>query len=110
LPLLPLPLPPPLPSSSCLLLLSFLLFFFLKDLFIYLFIYLFIICVHHSCLQTLQKRASDFCYGWLWATMWLLGFELRTFRRAVGALNRWAISPALLLFFNAFFYERKFCI
>jgi hypothetical protein len=26
--------------------------------------------------------------------MWLLGFELRTFRRAVGALNRWAISPA----------------
>jgi hypothetical protein len=23
-------------------------------------------------------------YGWLWATMWLLGFELRTFGRAVG--------------------------
>ena len=50
-------------------------------------------CVHCGCLQTLQKRASDFCYGWLWATMWLLGFELRTFGRAVGALNRWAISP-----------------
>jgi hypothetical protein len=30
----------------------------------------------------------------LWATMWLLGIELRTFRRAVGALNHWAISPA----------------
>ena len=50
-------------------------------------------CVHCGCLQTLQKRASDFCYGWLWATMCLLEFELRTFGRAVGALNRWAISP-----------------
>jgi hypothetical protein len=27
--------------------------------------------------------------------MWLLGFELRTFRRTVGALNHRAISPAL---------------
>ena len=35
-------------------------------------------------------------YGWLWATMWLLGFELRTFRRAVSALTHWAISPASL--------------
>jgi hypothetical protein len=26
-------------------------------------------------------------YGWLSATMWLLGFELRTFRRAVSALT-----------------------
>jgi hypothetical protein len=26
--------------------------------------------------------------------MWLLGIELRTFRRAVSALNHWAISPA----------------
>ena len=31
--------------------------------------------------------------------MWLLGFELRTFGRAVGSLNRWAISPALFLVF-----------
>jgi hypothetical protein len=31
--------------------------------------------------------------GWLWATMRLLGFELRTFGRAVSVLNRWAISP-----------------
>ena len=31
---------------------------------------------------------------WLWATMWLLGSELRTFGREVGALNHWAISPA----------------
>ena len=34
-------------------------------------------------------------YRWLWTTTWLLGFELRTFRRAVSALNRWVISPAL---------------
>jgi hypothetical protein len=33
-------------------------------------------------------------HGWLWATMWLLEFELRTFRRAVNAFNRWAISLA----------------
>jgi hypothetical protein len=26
--------------------------------------------------------------------MWLLGFELRTFGRAVSALNPWIISPA----------------
>jgi hypothetical protein len=63
------------------------LFLFLRFIYlsIYLFIYLFIyyMCVHCSCLQTLQKRASDFCYGWLRTTMWLLGFELRTFGRAV---------------------------
>jgi hypothetical protein len=29
--------------------------------------------------------------------MWLLGFELGIFRRAVSALNHWAISPACLL-------------
>jgi hypothetical protein len=33
-------------------------------------------------------------YGWWWATMWLLGFELRTSGRAVSALNHWAIPPA----------------
>jgi hypothetical protein len=38
---------------------QFLLCFFFKELFIYY------MCVHCSCLQTLQKRASDFCYGWL---------------------------------------------
>ena len=26
-------------------------------------------------------------YGWLWVTIWLLGFELRTFRRAGSPLN-----------------------
>jgi hypothetical protein len=33
-------------------------------------------------------------YRWLWATMWLLGIELRTSGRAASAFNRWAISPA----------------
>ena len=32
-------------------------------------------------------------YRWLWATMWLLGNELRTSGRAVSILNHWAISP-----------------
>ena len=35
-------------------------------------------------------------YRWLWATMGLLGIELRTSGRAVGALNHWAISSAWL--------------
>jgi hypothetical protein len=35
----------------------------------------------------------------LWATMWLLGFELRTSGRAVSILNHWAISPASVFFF-----------
>jgi hypothetical protein len=55
---------------------SFTLFFFFK-------IYLLYVSTL-SCLQTHQKRASDLCYRWLWATMWLLGFELRTFGRAGG--------------------------
>jgi hypothetical protein len=33
-------------------------------------------------------------YWWLWATMWLLGIEIKTSGRTVSALNRWAISPA----------------
>jgi hypothetical protein len=39
-------------------------------------------------------------YRWLWATMRLLGFELRTFRKAVSALTHWAISPAHLCYFD----------
>jgi hypothetical protein len=34
-------------------------------------------------------------YRWLWATMWLLGFELRTSGRAVSALNHWAHASSL---------------
>jgi hypothetical protein len=34
----------------------------------------------------------------LWATVWLLGIELRTSGREANALNQWAISPAPLTF------------
>jgi hypothetical protein len=43
-------------------------------------------------------------YGWLWATMWFLGFELRTFGRAVRALTHWAISPAQKILFFFFLF------
>jgi hypothetical protein len=39
-------------------------------------------------------------YGWLWATMWLLGFEFRTFGRAVSALTHWVISPVPIFTFS----------
>ena len=41
-----------------------------------------------------SEEGMRFHYRWLWTTMWLLGFELRTSERAVCALNCWAISPA----------------
>ena len=37
-------------------------------------------------------------HRWLWATMWLLGFELGTFWRSVSTLNCWAITPAPTLY------------
>jgi hypothetical protein len=45
-------------------------------------------------------------YRWLWATMWVLGIELRTCGRAASAHNLWAISPAqdqifLLIYFKS---------
>jgi hypothetical protein len=42
--------------------------------------------------------------------MWLLGFELGTFGRAVGALNHWAISPALFFKYLYFIYFCFMCI
>jgi len=39
-------------------------------------------------------------YRLLWATMWLLGIELRTSGRAVSAFNHWAISPASWCFLS----------
>ena len=59
--------------------------------------------VHSCCLQTYQKGASNHI-RWLWATMWLLGFELRTTGRTVSALRCWAISPALS---NTFSYNAR---
>jgi len=46
------------------------------------------------------EEGSRSHYRWLGATMWLLGFELRTSGRAVGALNHGAISPAQWKSFN----------
>jgi len=63
-------------------------------------LFILFIWVHCTCFQTHQKRASDLIYRWLWITMWLLGFELRTSGRSVSALNQWAISPALAITFQ----------
>ena len=41
-----------------------------------------------------MEEGIKFHYRWLWATMWLLGIELKTSGRAVGALNHWANSLA----------------
>ena len=62
------------------------LWVFKKDLFIY-FMYMSTLWLHR----------------WLWAFMWLLGIELRTFRRALSALTHWAISPAPTLCSLSFF-------
>jgi hypothetical protein len=63
--------------------------FFKKDLFIY-FIYMSTLLLSSD---TLEEGIRTH-YRWLWATMWLLGIELRTSGRAVIALHLWAISPA----------------
>ena len=59
---------------------------------IYLFLFM---LVHCHCLQT--QKDIRFHYRWLWANMWVLGIELRTFGRAVSAHSGWAISPAQVL-------------
>jgi hypothetical protein len=41
-------------------------------------------------------------YRWLWATMWLLGIELRTSGRVANILNHWTISPGPL--FRTFYW------
>lgn len=57
----------------------------------------FIVCVYmsalYACMTLHQKRIRSRC-RWLWATMWLLGLELRSSGRAACTLNHWAISPA----------------
>ena len=59
----------------------------------FLFIYLFIFILYTIfCLRVCLGTRPH--YRWLWATMWLLGIELRTSGRAGTALNLWAISPA----------------
>ena len=65
---------------------------------IYLFIYLFIICKYTVAVFRHSRKGHQISIWMVWATMWLLGFELRTFGRAVSALNHWDISPAFLIF------------
>jgi len=66
---------------------------------------LYLLCIHHTafCLHCMYacrpEEGIRSQYRWLWATMWLLGIELRTSRRADNALNLWAISPAPIDFF-----------
>jgi hypothetical protein len=76
-------------ALACLLCTSSILFFKIYFLFIW---------VHCSCLQTHNRRGIRSHCRWLWATMWLLGIELRTSGRAVSALNHWAISPAQIIY------------
>jgi hypothetical protein len=45
---------------------------------------------------------------WLWATMWLLGIELGTSRKAVNALNHWAISPVLSIYLKNNHFQSGF--
>ena len=67
-------------NNSCLGKLSFFSFFFF---FLDLFIYLLYVSTLWLSSDTPEEGVRSH-YGWLWATMWLLGFELRTFGRAVG--------------------------
>jgi hypothetical protein len=55
-------------------------------------IYLFYICEYTVTIFRRTRRGHS---RWFRATMWLLGFELRTPRRAVSALNHCDISLAL---------------
>jgi hypothetical protein len=59
-------------------------FVFLKDLFIY-FMY---VSTPSSLSSDTTEEGIGSHYRWFCATMWLLGFELGTFRRAVSALDR----------------------
>ena len=57
--------------------------------------YLFISCMWVHCLSSdTPEEGIRSHYRWLWATMCLLGTELRTSGRAANVLNYWAISPA----------------
>jgi len=65
--------------------------FFCKFLFFFFFNLLHTHTHTPTCMPEKGIRSQD---RWLWATMWLLGIELRTSGRADSVLNHWAISPA----------------
>jgi hypothetical protein len=75
--------------------------FFLEKRFIY-FMYMSTL----SLSSDTPEEGIESYYRWLWAIMWLLGIEFRTFGRTASILNCWSISPALK---NTFLVE-KFCV
>ena len=50
--------------------------------------------LHSACIYACTPEEGTRSHRWLWATMWLLGLELRMSGRAASAVNLWAISPA----------------
>lgn len=46
------------------------------------------------CLGVSDSLELELTYGWLWATVWVLGTEPGSSARATGALNHWNIAPA----------------
>ena len=77
----------------------FWLFFFLR------FIYLLYVSTLLLSSDTPEEGVRTH-YGWLWATMWLLWFELRTFGRAVGCSYPLSHLTSPWLFFVLFFWDR----
>ena len=69
--------------------------------------YIYFIYVSTLSLSSDTEKSSRSHYRWLWATMWLLGIELRTSGRAVSALNCWAISPARLIYFEDNIFKKQ---
>jgi hypothetical protein len=76
-------------------------------LFILRFMYLFYVCEYTVALLREREESIWSHCRWLSATMWLLGFELRTSRRVVSALSCWVISPAPCLVFLKHFSLTK---
>jgi hypothetical protein len=69
--------------------------YFFKDLFIY-FMYMSTLSLSSGT----PEEGIGSHYRWLWATMWLLGIELRTSGKAGRALDYcWATSPAHICLF-----------
>ena len=62
----------------------------------FLIIYLFYVYEYSVAAFRHTREGIRSHHRWLWATMSLLGIELRTSGRAVSACNLWAISPASL--------------
>ena len=65
-------------------------------MFFFFFLKIYLLCIQCSvCLYACwPEEGTRSHYRWLWATMWPLGTELWTSRRAIRAPNLWDISPA----------------